>query len=105
MSDLFAFAEVMERRDAALDLHEKTETGAEYLARARAAAVHLAAKNGTVSVDDVRAVCGNPPPDADPRIMGSIFRRGWRKVGYENSLRGINNGRPVARFEYVGQAA
>lgn len=103
--DLLSWADTMERRDAALALHSVKETGAEFLARAKAVAIHLANKNGTVTCDEVRAVTGDPPPDTDPRIMGAIFRKGWRKVGYENSLRGVNNGRPVARFERVTTGA
>ena len=102
--DLLDWGETMERRDRALGLHEKKETGAEFLARAKAVAEHLAYKNGSVTVDEVRAVIGPPPEECDSRIMGSIFRRGWVKVGYETSRRGVNNGRPIARFA-LGDAA
>ncbi len=73
----------------------------EWLAHARATARYLARVNGSVTADQVRAECP-PPAGTDPRIMGSLFPRGeFKKVGYVNSERGVNHGRPIAQFALV----
>lgn len=74
---------------------------AEYLDRARQAAVELYHQRGPITVNDVREVC--PPPDGmDGRVMGAIFStRQWRCVGYGKSDRRECHGRPVGRFEYT----
>lgn len=74
-----------------------------WLERARITARYLARKNGQVCADDVRAECP-PPAGADPRIMGGIFRKTeYEKIGYVNSARVINHGRPVAIFKLRDQ--
>lgn len=75
------------------------ERRGDYLALARAAARMLAHKNGTVTVDDVRAIC--PPPDGvDGRVCGAIFAgREFERVGFVNSQRKTCHGRPLSVFQ------
>lgn len=76
------------------------EHRADWLAEARAIAFDLAQRNGTVTIDDVRALCP-PPADVDPRVMGAVFRtRDFRPTGkHRKSARSICHNRPVAIFE------
>lgn len=104
--DLFAAAEARERRDRAIALHSKKKAGREFLRYAEEVAIMLWARNGSVTADDVRAVAGSPPKECDGRIMGKIFaNKRWKKIGWENSTRGVNHARPIGRFEYVGVEA
>ncbi|HCE07062.1 MAG TPA: hypothetical protein DEQ40_00380 [Oxalobacteraceae bacterium] len=79
------------------------ETRGTWLDDARAAAKHLAATNGTVTIDDVRAVCP-PPDDIDPRVMGAVLRTGkdFSLVGYQASDRPESTGRPICIFKLAG---
>jgi hypothetical protein len=90
--DLF---EARKRRDAALSLLETKR--AEWLMIARAAAVTHAEIHGTVSSDDIW-ILKPPPVYIDPRAMGAVFskRRGWVKVGYQQSARPQCHARPIA---------
>lgn len=73
-----------------------------WLERARATARYLARKNGRVTIDDVRAECP-PPPDVDPRVMGSVLTsKHFEKIGSENSTRRTCHQRPVAVFKLRG---
>lgn len=89
-------------------LPEQESRRATFLLRARRAAKELAALNGDVTVDEVRAAC--PPPEGvDPRIMGCVFHerhadgaRIWQAVGYVKSARKACHHRPVMRFRRIG---
>jgi len=73
------------------------ETRAQWLERARRAAIELAGRKGDITIDDVREVC--PPPEGcDPRVMGAVFRpkSDWDIVKYRPSERG--HGRAIAVF-------
>ena len=98
--NLFDFAEVNARRDAAIALHEKTPSGALWLALAKSAAEALVRRNGEVTADDVRAIVGDPPKTCDGRIMGAVFHRSlFVRVGYVQSKRKINHAKMIAVFE------
>lgn len=86
-------------RDEALALFEMYR--AEFLARARNAALRLYRRVGRpITIDDVRAECP-PPGDIDPRVMGAVFS-GWNAVGFTNSRRRTCHGRPIRLFEPAG---
>ena len=69
-----------------LPVHE--ETHAQWIERARAAARAFAMTHGVVTSDDIWVICP-PPPDADPRVMGAVFkpRSDWEKADYRPSWR------------------
>jgi len=71
---------------------------AEWLATARATARRIAAKNGSVTINEVRALV--PMPEGvDPRVAGAVFLgKDWRCLGYVSSVRRTSHGRPIARF-------
>jgi hypothetical protein len=70
-----------------------------WLASARAVARHLAYRNGTVTIDEVRRHC-EPPEGIDPRVMGAVFRSAdFEATGdYRRSDRRACHNRPVAIF-------
>jgi menaquinone-dependent protoporphyrinogen IX oxidase len=74
----------------------------QWLANARAVARHLAHRNGTVTIDEVRRYCA-PPEDIDPRVMGAVFRSlDFEATGnYRKSDRRECHNRPVAVFRLV----
>ena len=78
---------------------------ADWLSEARAVAVSLAARNGTVTIDDVRDHCP-PPDDVDPRVMGAVFRtRDFEATGrHIKSGRRTCHNRPVAVFKLASAA-
>jgi hypothetical protein len=70
----------------------------QWLARARQAARNLAAQRGSVTIDEVRAVCP-PPDDVDPRVMGAVFKRAeFELVDYIESRRKVCHGRHIGIF-------
>ena len=70
----------------------------DWLTEARDCAMSLGQYGATVTIDDVRELCP-PPPDADPRIMGAVFKsKQWKKVGRRSSRRRECHHRPVAIF-------
>lgn len=82
-------------RDEALDLFEVYR--ADWLEEARHVAFRLYWQSEQpITIDDVRAECP-PPPWADPRVMGAVFR-GWVAVGYVNSRRRTCHRRPIRLF-------
>ena len=88
-----------EKRDTALERLEKTR--AELIAEGRRVADELAYANGSVTSVEVFAKMrdngwGPDLDDVDPRWAGCLFRKGWRRVGYEPAG---SHGRPVARWE------
>lgn len=88
-----------QKRDAVLDRMEITR--ADLISIARMTARDIAAENGTVTSPEVFAQmkADGYGPDlsaCDPRWMGAVFRRGWKRVGWES---GGSHGRPVARWE------
>lgn len=93
--------EATEGRDEAMALFE--EYRAEWLARARLAAILLYRRvRRPITIDDVRAEC--PPPRCfDPRVMGAVFS-GWTPVGFANSQRRTCHGRHIRLFEPTGEA-
>lgn len=72
----------------------------EWIETARELAQSIAAKNGSVTSDDIHEVLPIPG-HIDPRIMGAVFkpRRLWHCAGYRASKRKINHGRPIAIWE------
>lgn len=100
--DLLDWAEVEAIKQNAIGLHEKTDPGKAFLAKARIIAREICQRQGYVTADDVRRRI-EPPKDVDSRIMGAIFSgKAWAYCGSEISRRGINHGKRIARFEYTG---
>ncbi len=88
MSDVFA-SEVSPR----LNTHRQA-----WLARARQTARSIASRRGSVTIDEVRAVCP-PPDDVDPRVMGAVFKRAeFELVDYIESRRKACHGRHIGIF-------
>jgi len=83
--------------DEVLPLFEAGKS-VDWLTEARGIAVSLAQARGEITIDDVRDVL--PPPDnADPRIMGAVFKGGdFELVRYVRSMRVTCHRRPVAVF-------
>ena len=103
MSETATRSDAVAARDAAIALHGRKVATAEWLSLARAAARELCRRNGTATVNDVREMIGNPPPQADGRIMGAVFTRSeFEKVGEALSYRRVSHARPVARFKLRG---
>jgi hypothetical protein len=94
--DLVDLAEALRARDGAFDMLERTRKM--YLIQARAIASRLYRETGLpVSVDDVRKVY--PPPDGvDGRLMGVVFRKGWRVAEEIKSARKTCHARPIKAF-------
>ena len=83
-----------ELRDAALSLLERTR--AEYIARARRAAIYALEERGEVCADDLHEMCAIPK-SIDPRVMGAVLnRRRFRFLRYQQSRRRANHGRVIA---------
>lgn len=103
--DLLSWADVAAKRDQAIARHALKKTGREFLQMARQIGREISNAKGHVTVDDIRKEL-DPPAEADGRIFGAIFKgKEWQHAGYEQSRRGINHGRPIARFVYVGERA
>lgn len=75
------------KRDAALDLlEERRESLVEY---AKALAYKLYALNGEVSSPEILAVMKDDSEikealtAADPRFMGAVFRKGWKRLRWD----------------------
>jgi len=79
-------------KQEALDSHEVVS--ADFLTQAIALAREIAKKRGDVTADDVRARLPIPP-GTNPSVMGAVFRRGFKYVGYMKSTR------PAARSRRI----
>ncbi len=84
-------ARSQKQQEAERKLAEKRlrDARAELIALARTAATHLANRNGTVTspqvVKELRRRGYGPLLDkVDRRLMGPVFRGGFRRVGYAN---------------------
>jgi len=87
---------VVDSQQMAMDLFEEHRSA--YLRRARAVAERLARENGTVTVNDVRAVCP-PPVHIDGRVMGALFAgKHWHMTCYNKSTRKEAHCRAVASY-------
>ncbi len=84
-------------RDQAI---EAVQSGSEgWVESAKALAVSIARERGVVSSDEVWEQM-EAPANADPRIMGAVFRHGsWRRVGFKQSARPCCHQRPIAVWE------
>lgn len=70
----------------------------DWLQQARLVALNIGARQGEVTINDVRAVI-QPPTDVDPRVMGAVFlRRDWVLLRHERSTRSVCHNRPVGVF-------
>ncbi len=94
-----------ELRDRALwQVEETKEARQAWVRQGRQVAELIAAKEGKVTSDDVRAV--HPVPDGwDPRILGAIFnakRRGFPfvKIGYTQTKYKQAHARPIPIWAY-----
>ena len=80
------------------------QTRGDWLTEAREVARRLAAENGEVTINDVRAICP-PPKEIDGRVMGAVFtRKDFIRIGFQNSDRKECHGRPVCIFALKGAA-
>lgn len=75
-------------------------SSAEYLRRAKAAALDLGQGGKTVTIEQVRAKVGPPPSHTPPQLMGQVFRgKVWVKVGVTNAERETANSRRISTFK------
>lgn len=75
----------------------------DYVEAARAWARDFGADGRLVTVNDVRNNFGPPPPEKDPRIMGSIFRGDeWQLVKRDRTPRIVCHNRPIGFFRLRG---
>lgn len=92
-------------KERALEAFEREE--GPWLERIRAAARELYAALGRpISADDLRALMASeprlhPPADRSMNIMGSVFRRGWRKAGRVISKRDNAHENEIRTWEPV----
>jgi len=78
---------------------------AAWLERARDIARAIAAETGSVTIDQVRLRCP-PPDDADPRLMGAVFKSdAFEPCGFVRSTRRECHQRPVSLFRLRADAA
>ncbi len=67
-------------RDSQIDLFQSRD--AEFLARCRALAVEVARRQGTVSINDIRAGI-ELPAEMHPSVLGAVFKtKAFRAIGY-----------------------
>lgn len=81
--DLF---EEARKRDEVLDALEVSRS--DLIDAAKAIAIELAIRNGTVNSSQVLhelKTRGIYDGKADPRFMGGCFRKGWTRVGFETA--------------------
>lgn len=92
-------------RDQVLDVLEEWRKCLVLEAKSRA--VRLAKRNGSVTsvevLDQLRAdpEWSTAVDAVDPRFMGAVFRKGWRRLGWEPAG---SHARPVARWELKDSA-
>lgn len=79
------------------EIHEMTK--ADFLRRAREAAVSLLKTRDTITIDDVREIVA-PPKGMNPNVMGAVFRTSqFRPTGeYVKSKRASSNKRAIQKF-------
>jgi hypothetical protein len=82
-------------------MHEAIDSQSDrraWLMQARSAARSIAMKRGSVTIDEVREHCP-PPDDADPRVMGAVFKRDeFELIDYIESRRKACHGRHIGIF-------
>lgn len=88
-----------QKRDAILDVLAAQRS--ELVHAARQWALHLVQENGTVTSPQVLARLreegwSDHLDRVDARFMGVVFRKGWRRVGWENQG---SHARPVSIWE------
>jgi hypothetical protein len=70
--------------------------------KARSTAKALAVLNGSVSIDDVLAMCKRPEA-VHPNATGAIFRENiWEKIGYKQSANPSAHARVVGIYKLKG---
>ncbi len=79
------------------EIHEMTK--ADFLRRAREAAVSLLKTRDTITIDDVREIVA-PPKGMNPNVMGAVFKGPlFEGTGiYVKSKRKISHHRPIQKF-------
>ena len=80
-------------KERALDRYE----GDPWLLNARVAARALLRwhPDRSVTIDDVQAAVGAPPR---PNMAGSVFRVGFKRVGYTTSKKAHGHGNPIGKW-------
>lgn len=75
----------------------------EFLASARAAAIQLANKHGSVTSDQLREVV-HLPEGMNPSVFGCVFSKksDWKILSFVKSARPASHGRYIKQFAYVG---
>ena len=84
-------------RDAQLNLFEHRDT--EFLSHCRALAVDIARAQGTVCINDIRAVV-RLPAHVHPSVLGSVFKsKKFTAVGYTEATHKAAHARVVRVYE------
>ncbi len=75
-----------------------------YVRHARAMAMSIFLRvHRPITSDDLWETCP-PPDDFDPRILGAVFRKGWRRVGYTAAKRKRAHASPQSQWVPTGAA-
>ena len=73
----------------------------DWVDEARKIAKELAAKNGSVSIDEVLSACPRPA-QVHPNATGSVFKEKiWAKVGYKPSEKPSAHARVVGIYKLI----
>ena len=89
---LFSLAEGRALRDKALGRFEGKAPF--WLAKARAAARAICLERGSVTSDDILEVVG-PPVGVSLKVMGAVFKGGFRQVGFRKTRRPSSHARNI----------
>jgi len=88
-------------RDSQLLLFEQRDTA--FLSRCRILAIEIARRQGTVSINDIRAQI-RLPAEIHPSVLGSVFRtKQFKKVGYVEATHKAAHARVVGVYAFVNE--
>ena len=95
-------------------LHFFEENNISFLEKCRKAARHICYSNkgfvkykepGCVTIDDVREAMGlETQNDSSNKILGAVFRKGFKKIGYYTSKVPGSHGRDVGLWQMKEEA-
>lgn len=93
-SNLFDYQEGLNLRTNGMEAAAHSLGAQDWLERARGYAGWFAARYGEVTSDDVLKGC--PKPDGvSPYAIGSLFKKGFRRIGYRNTEKASSHARPI----------
>ena len=87
-------------KQEALDSHEVVSSS--FVSQAVAIAKEIAKRQGDVTADDVRERLPIPP-GVHPSVMGVVFRRGFKCVGFMKSVRPEARSRRILVYTLGGE--